>query len=143
MTPESKTARRGDHSARRAWTVPNRDWRKPVADTLADPPPETPSPLATREDALKFMIGGHSSASLLALAASPSAVADAAAGTGRPAREIRAYLLALSAEVGDLEAEGLTVDGCWDELAVSPGFVGMVRAAQALRQAPVPAQSAA
>jgi hypothetical protein len=81
------------------------------------------APLATREDALKFMAVGRTSADLLANAASPSTVAAVAAQAGATLRHIRNVMLALSAAVGELEAEGITPPDCWRILGWSPEFV--------------------
>lgn len=84
------------------------------------------APRVTRDDALKFLGTGRTSASLLALAASPQAVAGIAEQSGRTRRDARDLILSFSAAVGELEAEGLRAPDCWDLLGWSPEFVAEV-----------------
>jgi hypothetical protein len=98
-----------------------------MTSTLADSPPAGPAPLITREDAVKFLAGGHTALGLLTTAAHPATVRSVAGLSGKTQQEVRAELLALSAGVGRLEAEGLTPAQCRVRLGLGGIYVAAQR----------------
>ena len=88
-------------------------------------PITTPAPLATREDALKFMGSGRTAEGLRAVAGNPETVAALAQEDVSP-ETARATILAIADEIDKLTAEGVTAPDCWRILGWSLDYVEQV-----------------